>query len=80
MEFSAICRFSVDSFTELPIDRMAVSSAKVAVVKLASVGTSLVYKRYRIGSSMLTYGTPAAIGLIFEYASSYLTRKKRSLR
>ena len=42
IEFSASWRFSLESFTELPTDKMAVSSAMVGVVKLATLGSSLV--------------------------------------
>jgi hypothetical protein len=42
--------------------RIAVSSAKVAVVVAGEVGRSAVYMRYRNGPRTLPWGTPAWIG------------------
>ena len=52
IKFTAIWSFWVDSFTVLPIARIAVSSAKVAIVKFSLVGTSLVYKWNQIDPSI----------------------------
>jgi hypothetical protein len=42
--------------------RIAMSSAKVAVVVAGEVGRSAVYMRYRNGPRTLPWGTPAWIG------------------
>jgi hypothetical protein len=42
--------------------RIAVSSAKVAVVVAGEVGRSAAYMRYRNGPRTLPWGTPAWIG------------------
>ena len=63
---TAICSFSVASSLVFPTAKMAVLSAKVAMVSFSRVGISHVYKRYRNGPKTLPCGTPAVIAFSSE--------------
>jgi hypothetical protein len=55
------------------VAKIAVSSAKTAVVVLSDVGRSLVYIRYRMGPKTLPCSTPATIFLMFVVSCLNLT-------
>jgi hypothetical protein len=65
-----------EAMTEsLYVARIAVSSAKVAVVVAGEVGRSAVYMRFRNGPRTLPYGTPAWIVGRGCWAEPNLTKK-----
>ena len=76
--FTAVCRHVVASASVFAKERIAVSSAKVAIMEFSAVGISEVYNRYQTGPSMLHCGTPALIGFSSENSFSNLIRKYRS--
>jgi hypothetical protein len=55
------------------VAKIAVSSAKVAVVVSGEVGRSAVYRRYRKGPRTLLWGTPAFTGKSSVYCCATLT-------